>query len=74
MLLLGFIDADAATLRKVLRKPGRAVMLAVGGAEEALLAKPGTHDLILNKRCASSISVLAPSQQPQCAWRPAHDL
>ncbi len=52
MLLLGFIDADAATLRRVLRKPGRAVMLAVGGAEEALLARPGRNDLVLNKRCA----------------------
>jgi hypothetical protein len=58
MLLLGFIDADAATLCCVLRKPGRAVMLAVGGAEEALLARPGMHDLILNKR---SVGWPAPS-------------
>jgi len=54
MLLLGFVDADAASLRRVLAaKPGRAVVLAIGGAEEALLARPGTNELVLNKRCCS---------------------
>lgn len=52
MLLLGFVDADASTLRRVLSAPGRAVMLAIGGAEEALLARPGFNDLVLNKRSA----------------------
>ncbi|BDA43207.1 Diacylglycerol O-acyltransferase 2 [Coccomyxa sp. Obi] len=50
MLLLGFVDADAATLRRVLAAPGRGVMLAIGGAEEALLARPGLNDIVLNKR------------------------
>ncbi|KAK9831448.1 hypothetical protein WJX81_006091 [Elliptochloris bilobata] len=50
MLLLGFIDASAPTLRHVLKAPGRAVLLAIGGAQEALLAWPGTYDIILNKR------------------------
>lgn len=75
MLLLGFIDASAPTLRRVLKvpisgffpalrtpqcgqhpcyiatqAPGRAVLLAIGGAQEALLAWPGTYDIILNKR------------------------
>lgn len=52
MLLLGFVDADASTLRRVLSAPGRAVMLAIGGSEEALLARPGFNDLVLNKRSA----------------------
>ncbi len=52
MLLLGFVDADAATLRRVLAAPGRGVMLAIGGAEEALLAQPGLNDIVLNKRWA----------------------
>ena len=43
---------------QVLRKPGRAVLLAVGGAEEALLARPGTNDLILNKRRARASLLL----------------
>lgn len=51
-----------AQLRQVLRKPGRAVLLAVGGAEEALLARPGTNDLILNKRHAPA------TQQRTLPW------
>ena len=35
---------------QVLKKPGRAVALAVGGAEESLLSKPHTLDLVLKKR------------------------
>jgi len=89
MLLLGFVDASAPTLRRVLKvrpgmlwepvwagaphlqpwvhegcktpigdswlrprrqAPGRAVLLAIGGAQEALLAWPGTYDIVLNKR------------------------
>ena len=35
---------------QVLQKPGRAVGLAVGGAEESLLSRPRTFDLLLKKR------------------------
>ena len=35
---------------QVLKKPGRAVALAVGGAEESLLSRPHTLDLVLKKR------------------------
>lgn len=35
---------------ELLSTPGRALMVAIGGASEALLAAPGTMDLILNKR------------------------
>ena len=35
---------------QVLRKPGRAVALAVGGAEESLLSRPRTLNLVLKKR------------------------
>ena len=34
----------------MLRKPGRAVALAVGGAEESLLSRPCTLNLVLKKR------------------------
>ncbi len=34
----------------MLKKPGRAVALAVGGAEESLLSRPHTLDLVLKKR------------------------
>ena len=34
----------------MLRKPGRAVALAVGGAEESLLSRPRTLNLVLKKR------------------------
>ena len=33
-----------------MKKPGRAVALAVGGAEESLLSRPHTLDLVLKKR------------------------
>ena len=35
---------------QVLKKPGRAVALAVGGAEESLLSRPHTLDLVVKKR------------------------
>ncbi|DBB00365.1 hypothetical protein WJX82_002505 [Trebouxia sp. C0006] len=50
MLALGLIDVSKSTLLKVLKKPGRAVALAVGGAEESLLSRPHTLDLVLKKR------------------------
>ncbi|KAA6422675.1 MAG: diacylglycerol acyltransferase type 2A [Trebouxia sp. A1-2] len=50
MLALGLIDVSKTTLLKVLKKPGRAVALAVGGAEESLLSRPHTLDLVLKKR------------------------
>lgn len=42
--------ADSKQQWQVLQKPGRAVALAVGGAEEALLSRPRTLDLVLKKR------------------------
>jgi hypothetical protein len=51
LLSLGMVDASKKTLLKVLnKKPGRAILLAVGGAEEALLSRKGTFDLVLKKR------------------------
>ena len=37
---LGFVDSGAKTLKRVL-KQGESLMIVVGGAEEALLSRPG---------------------------------
>ncbi|GLC63189.1 hypothetical protein PLESTF_000010000 [Pleodorina starrii] len=51
ILLHGLIDAGRETIRRVLTgPPGRSVLLVVGGAAEALLAAPGTYDIILQAR------------------------
>eukprot|EP00879_Flechtneria_rotunda_P031230 GHRR01034097.1.p1 GENE.GHRR01034097.1~~GHRR01034097.1.p1 ORF type:complete len:270 (+),score=57.66 GHRR01034097.1:214-1023(+) len=51
LLLHGVVDASKTACLMVLgRGSGQAILLAVGGAQESLLAKPGTYDLILNKR------------------------
>ena len=42
-LLLGNIDANRSTLLRALRAPGRAVVLVVGGASEALLSSRAWH-------------------------------
>lgn len=46
----GMCDVSRKTMVELLSTPGRALMVAIGGASEALLAAPGTMDLILNKR------------------------
>ncbi|KAG5477041.1 hypothetical protein LSCM1_05379 [Leishmania martiniquensis] len=44
-------DASASCIRKTLRSgPGQSIMLVVGGAEESLMAKPNSNDLLLLKR------------------------
>lgn len=49
-LMHGMCDVRRDTMVELLSLPGRAVMVAIGGASEALLAAPGTMNLILNKR------------------------
>ncbi|KAI9099844.1 diacylglycerol acyltransferase-domain-containing protein [Phlyctochytrium arcticum] len=51
-LALGVVSVSARSLKYVLTKmgPGRGVMVVLGGADEALLAYPGTNDIILEKR------------------------
>ena len=46
----GMCDVSRKTMVELLSTSGRALMVAIGGASEALLAAPGTMDLILNKR------------------------
>jgi 2-acylglycerol O-acyltransferase 2 len=47
----GFGDASARTIENTLKSgPGESIVLVVGGAEESLLAKPKTNDLLLSKR------------------------
>lgn len=51
MVWMGCGDASASCIRKTLQSgPGSSVMLVVGGAEESLLAKPNTNDLLLFRR------------------------
>lgn len=48
---LGICDVSAETCRAIWRKgKGNSVTILVGGAEEALLARPGTNDVILLRR------------------------
>ncbi|PNH12928.1 Diacylglycerol O-acyltransferase 2B [Tetrabaena socialis] len=50
-LLHGLCGAGRAELNTILSgKPGQSVLLVVGGAAEALLASPGSYDLVLNAR------------------------
>jgi hypothetical protein len=47
LLLHGVVDASKTACLMVLGKgSGQAILLAVGGAQEALLARPGTYDLV----------------------------
>ncbi|PIO65314.1 diacylglycerol acyltransferase [Teladorsagia circumcincta] len=52
LLLLGLIDVSKESIEYVLNSPetGRAVVIVVGGAEEALDAHPGHHKLVLKSR------------------------
>ncbi|XGW20778.1 hypothetical protein V3C99_004062 [Haemonchus contortus] len=52
LLLAGFIDCSKESISNALsaQKGGRAVVLAIGGAEEALYARPGEHVLKLLTR------------------------
>ena len=51
-MLLGYIDCSKESIEFVLTKmgKGRAVVLVVGGADEALEAHPGRNTLTLAKR------------------------
>lgn len=51
LLLHGVVDASKTACLMTLGKgSGQAILLAVGGAQEALLSRPGTYDLVLSKR------------------------
>eukprot|EP00878_Enallax_costatus_P007164 GHUV01007508.1.p2 GENE.GHUV01007508.1~~GHUV01007508.1.p2 ORF type:complete len:231 (+),score=53.48 GHUV01007508.1:473-1165(+) len=51
LLLHGVVDASKQSCLMVLGKgAGQAILLAVGGAQESLLARPGTYDIVLSKR------------------------
>ncbi|KAI1728405.1 diacylglycerol acyltransferase domain-containing protein [Ditylenchus destructor] len=52
-IALGGVESSNKSLRYLLQKPGygRLIGIVIGGAEEALDAKPGVHDLnIMNRR------------------------
>ncbi|KAF6248759.1 diacylglycerol acyltransferase [Scenedesmus sp. NREL 46B-D3] len=51
LLLHGVVDASKSACLMTLGKgSGQAILLAVGGAQESLLARPGTYDIVLAKR------------------------
>lgn len=50
-LFIGLGDASSGSIRQTLRSgPGQCVVLAIGGAEESILSRPRTNDLVLRKR------------------------
>eukprot|EP00004_Rigifila_ramosa_P027613 TRINITY_DN9059_c0_g1_i1.p1 TRINITY_DN9059_c0_g1~~TRINITY_DN9059_c0_g1_i1.p1 ORF type:complete len:333 (+),score=39.54 TRINITY_DN9059_c0_g1_i1:2-1000(+) len=49
-LWMGLCDSSQDTIRGLLERKGNAVVLVVGGAAEALYARPGCIDLVLKKR------------------------
>jgi hypothetical protein len=47
LLLHGVVDASKSACLMTLGKgSGQAILLAVGGAQESLLARPGTYDIV----------------------------
>lgn len=51
LLLHGVVDASKQSCLMVLGKgSGQAILLAVGGAQESLLAKSGTYDVVSGSR------------------------
>mmetsp|Transcript_13331 Transcript_13331/g.21866 ORF Transcript_13331/g.21866 Transcript_13331/m.21866 type:complete len:332 (+) Transcript_13331:80-1075(+) len=46
----GLVDVSKKSCDFVLSQPASSLMIVVGGAEEALDARPGTYDLVLHKR------------------------
>ncbi|KHJ87637.1 diacylglycerol acyltransferase [Oesophagostomum dentatum] len=52
LMLMGMIDVSKESIEYVLNGPGtgRAVTVVVGGAEEAMEARPGSHTLTLKNR------------------------
>eukprot|EP00879_Flechtneria_rotunda_P027187 GHRR01029065.1.p2 GENE.GHRR01029065.1~~GHRR01029065.1.p2 ORF type:complete len:111 (+),score=33.29 GHRR01029065.1:1044-1376(+) len=61
LLLHGVVDASKTACLMVLgRGSGQAILLAVGGAQESLLAKPGTYDLVsAGCRLGAKVGVLS---------------
>lgn len=52
LLLHGVVDASKQACLMVLGKgSGQAILLAVGGAQESLLARPGTYDIVSGCWC-----------------------
>ena len=49
-LSMGAVTSDKTTFRKVLKNPGRAVIVVVGGAAESLMSHEGAIDLVLQTR------------------------
>lgn len=49
LLSMGFVDGNRETVAELLQS-GKSVAIVVGGAEEALDARPGTNDLTLGTR------------------------
>jgi 2-acylglycerol O-acyltransferase 2 len=51
LLLHGVVDASKSACLMTLGKgSGQAILLAVGGAQESLLARPGTYDIVRRGR------------------------
>eukprot|EP00882_Tetradesmus_deserticola_P017763 GHRQ01019052.1.p4 GENE.GHRQ01019052.1~~GHRQ01019052.1.p4 ORF type:complete len:101 (-),score=34.01 GHRQ01019052.1:507-809(-) len=57
LLLHGVVDASKSACLMTLGKgSGQAILLAVGGAQESLLARPGTYDIVSRGGCKVQLS------------------
>lgn len=51
LLTCGLASVSKQSCEKLLRRgPGSAITIVIGGAQESLLSRPGTNDLVLKKR------------------------
>lgn len=75
LLLHGVVDASKTACLIVLGKgSGQAILLAVGGAQEALLAQPGTYDLVRRVLVTHQLLCARTSDEVELACMHQYDL
>lgn len=70
LLLHGVVDASKSACLMTLGKgSGQAILLAVGGAQESLLARPGTYDIVSRvSMSAVARGLTVRSSRGQAGW------
>jgi hypothetical protein len=70
LLLHGVVDASKSACLMTLGKgSGQAILLAVGGAQESLLARPGTYDIVSRVSCSAVRRVSGWVQERSSRWQ-----